>query len=115
MLITVLREAGYEVTASSGSRPALLETMEQVGPDVIVLGADVVHGLLQEMRSLRDQLVERKLVERAKGLIMKSRGLDEEAAYAALRKMAMDRKLKLADVAQRLVDAAALLSSGTES
>jgi len=109
MLAAVLREAGHEVTASPGAPLALLETMEQVGPDVMVLGVDLVHGLLQEIQSLRDQLVERKLVERAKGLIMKSRGLDEEAAYAALRKMAMDRKLKLADVAQRLVDAAELL------
>lgn len=70
----------------------------------------------QQMQSLRTELAEansrlaeRKLVERAKGLIMKSRGLDEEAAYATLRKMAMDRKLKLAEIAQRVVDAAELL------
>jgi len=50
------------------------------------------------------------VVERAKGLLMKSRGLDEEAAYLALRKMAMDRKLKLVEVAQRVIDAADLLA-----
>jgi response regulator NasT len=72
----------------------------------------------EEMQSLRAQLAEanqklseRKLVERAKGLLMKSRNLDEEAAYAALRKVAMDRNLKLADVAQRIVDAADLLGA----
>jgi response regulator NasT len=70
------------------------------------------------MQSLRTQLAEanqklsdRKLIERAKGLLMKTRGLDEEGAHAALRRMAMDRKLKLADVAQRLVDAADLLGA----
>ena len=42
---------------------------------------------------------------------MKSRGLDEDAAYALLRKMAMDRQLKLPDLAQRLVDAADLLGA----
>lgn len=69
-----------------------------------------------EMQKLREQvaeanqkLSERKLIERAKGLLMKSRNLDEEAAYAALRKAAMDRKLKIAQVAQRIVDAAELL------
>jgi response regulator NasT len=72
----------------------------------------------EDFQALRSQLAEanlrlseRKLVERAKGLLMKSRGLDEEAAYTALRKMAMDRKLKLADVAQRVVDAADFLGA----
>jgi response regulator NasT len=46
-------------------------------------------------------------------LLMKSRSLDEEAAYAALRKAAMDRNLKLGEVAQRIVDAADLLNSGS--
>ena len=41
---------------------------------------------------------------------MKSRGLDEEAAIAFMRKSAMDRKLKLAELAQRVVDAAELIS-----
>ena len=72
----------------------------------------------QEMQGLRDQLAEanqklseRKLIERAKGLLMKSRNLDEEAAFAALRKAAMDRNLKLGEVAQRIVDAADLLGA----
>ena len=56
------------------------------------------------------KLSERKLIERAKGLLMKSRGLDEEAAFAFMRKSAMDRKLKLAELAQRVVDAAELIS-----
>ena len=46
---------------------------------------------------------------------MKSRSLDEEAAYAALRRTAMDRNLKLSEVAQRIVDAADLLNSGSGS
>ena len=57
------------------------------------------------------QLAERKLVEKAKGLLMRQRGIDEDAAYSALRRMAMDRSLKLADVAQRVIDAADLLGA----
>jgi two-component system, response regulator / RNA-binding antiterminator len=79
---------------------------------------DVAVARFDEMQSLRTQLAEanqkltdRKLVERAKGVLMKTRNLDEDSAYALLRKMAMDRKLRLADVAQKLVDAADLLGA----
>jgi two-component system, response regulator / RNA-binding antiterminator len=97
------------------------------------VSAYVVHGIsaekiepiinaaiarFEEMQALRDQLaeanlklVERKLIERAKGMLMKSRNLSEEAAYSALRKAAMDRNLKIVDVAQRIVDAADLLGA----
>ena len=169
--------AGHEVTAVLSSPLALLKTIEQLEPDVIVIDMDspsrdvlehlvfvsqhtprpvvmfandgapesiraatragvsayVVDGLdknriesiieaavarFEQYQALRTQLAEanlklseRKVVERAKGLLMKTRGLDEDAAYAALRKMAMDRKLKLIEVAQRIVDAADLLGA----
>jgi len=79
---------------------------------------DVAVARFEEMQDLRDQLTEantqlaeRKVIERAKGLLMKSRNLDEQAALATLRKAAMDRKLKLSEVAQRIVDAADLLGA----
>ena len=72
----------------------------------------------EDFQALRTQLAEanlklseRKLIEKAKGLLMKSRGLDEETAYAALRKMVMDRKLRLIEVAQRVIDATDLLGA----
>ena len=67
--------------------------------------------LRTELAEANLKLTERRLVEKAKGLLMKSRGLDEEAAHSALRKMAMDRKLKLGEVAQRIIDAADLLGA----
>lgn len=77
---------------------------------------DVACARFAEYQRLRDELAaaklklsERQLVERAKGLLMKSRGLDEEAAYAALRKLAMDRGKRLAEVAQQVVDLSDLL------
>ena len=79
---------------------------------------DVAVARFEEMQDLRGQLAdanlrlaERKLIERAKGMLMKRRNLDEEAAYAALRKAAMDRNVKLAEIAQRIVDAADLLGA----
>lgn len=59
--------------------------------------------LRTQLAEARERLAERKLVERAKGLLLKSRGIDEEAAYALLRKLAMDRQLKLAELARELL------------
>ena len=77
---------------------------------------EVAVAHFEDFQNLRTQLAqanlklsERKLVERAKGMLMKARGLDEEEAYALLRKFAMDRKLKIADLAQQLIDSAELL------
>jgi response regulator NasT len=67
--------------------------------------------LRAELAEANLKLSERRVVEKAKGLLMKSRGLDEETAHSALRKMAMDRKLKLGEVAQRIIDAADLLGA----
>ncbi len=55
------------------------------------------------------KLSERKLVERAKGLLMRTRGLSEEDAHHALRRHAMSKKLRLAEAAQRVLDSAELL------
>lgn len=63
----------------------------------------------RELADARTQLSERKVIDRAKGLLMTRNGLTEEEAYARLRKTAMDRGLKLADVAQRLLDVADVL------
>jgi response regulator NasT len=79
--------------------------------DVAVARFEQMQGLRTQLADANRKLTDRKLIERAKGLLMKSRGLDEDAAHALLRKMAMDRKLKLADVAQKLVDAADLLGA----
>jgi response regulator NasT len=172
-----LRRAGYEVSASLSSPVALLSSIEQLRPDVIVIDTEspsrdvlehlvvvtqhtprpvvmfssdgapetirdalragvsayVVDGMdpnriraiidvavaqFEDFQRLREELAEanlklaeRKLIERAKGLLIKHRNLDEQAAYALLRKFAMDRKLRLGEVAQQLIDAADLLGA----
>jgi two-component system, response regulator / RNA-binding antiterminator len=68
--------------------------------------------LKAELAEANLKLSERKLVERAKGLLIRSRGLSEEDAYHALRKLAMSKKLRLGDVAQHVLDAAELLGNG---
>ena len=65
--------------------------------------------LKAELAEANLKLSERKLVERAKGLLMQSRGLSEDDAYHALRKLAMSKKLRLGDVAQHVIEMADLL------
>jgi response regulator NasT len=65
--------------------------------------------LRAELEETRGRLEDRKLVDRAKGILMKQRGLSEEDAFAALRTHAMDRGIRLGDAAKQLIDIAALL------
>lgn len=66
-------------------------------------------ALRDELAAARTSLAERKLIERAKGILMSRRGVSEEEAYQLLRKSAMDRKMKLADVAKNLIEMAEFL------
>ena len=86
-------------------------TAAQIKPVLDVALARFEHEelLRSELADARNQLEERKVIDRAKGLLMTRQGLSEQEAYARLRKAAMDRGLKLAEVALRLIDAADLL------
>ena len=64
----------------------------------------------RELDDARSALVDRKVIERAKGILMKQMQLDEAAAYGAIRRMAMDRNLKLVELARSLIAAAELLA-----
>jgi response regulator NasT len=77
---------------------------------------DAAVARFEEFKSLRTELTqtklkldERKVIERAKGLLMKQRGLDEDAAYEMLRSMAMKKNMKLADLSHQLIEAATML------
>jgi response regulator NasT len=65
--------------------------------------------LLDELADTRHKLAERKIIERAKGMLMAHQDLSEEQAYQKLRRMAMNKKLKLAELAQRIIDLEDLL------
>ncbi len=84
---------------------------ERIRPIMDVAMARFEHeqSLRQELQSARSELQERKTIDRAKGLLMQRQNLTEQQAYEKLRKTAMDKGLKLADVAQRMLDVAELL------
>jgi two-component system, response regulator / RNA-binding antiterminator len=77
--------------------------------DVAVASFEEHQSVRAELAAATKKLSERKLIERAKGLLMKSRGMGEEEAYAALRKLAMERAKPMAAVAQDLLDMAKYL------
>lgn len=85
---------------------------ERVKPIIDVAMARFQHeeSLRRELADARGQLEERKIVDRAKRLLMTKQGCTEEEAYTRLRKTAMDRGLKLVEVAQRLIDVADVFS-----
>ena len=77
--------------------------------DVAMARFEHEQGLRQELAHAKTELQDRKVIDRAKGLLMQRQGLTEDAAFAKLRKAAMDKGLRMGEVAQRMLDAADLL------
>jgi response regulator NasT len=98
-------EAGVSAYIVAGLQPARIKPVL----DVALARFKREQVLLDELTETRQKLLERKVIERAKGLLMRRGDLTEEQAYARLRAMAMNKNLKLADVAQRIVDVEDLL------
>lgn len=77
--------------------------------DVAIARFNEFQAMRADLAKAESQLTERKDVERAKGILMKQRGWSEEEAYQALRKAAMDKGSRLADVARQLIEITELL------
>jgi len=90
---------------------------ERVKPilDMAIVRFNAFSRMARELEEARTALQNRKLVERAKGILMTSRGLSEADAYALLRKTAMNQNRKISEIAQSLVTAADLLRPGDGS
>ncbi len=87
-------------------------SVERVRPIVEVALArfEQWQALRRELDQAQTNLAERKLIERAKGIVMKQRGCTEDEAYAMLRKLAMSRNQRLAQVAESVITMAELLT-----
>ena len=62
-----------------------------------------------EVQGLNTELKNRRIIDRAKGLLMQRHNMSEQAAYEKLRKSAMDKGLRVVDLSQRMLDAMDLL------
>ena len=101
-------EAGVSAYVVDGLRK------ERVKPviEMAIIRFNAYSRMARELEEARGELESRKVVDRAKGILMTSRGMSESEAYQLLRKTAMNQNRKLVDVAQGLVTAADLLGKG---
>lgn len=101
-------KAGVSAYVVAGLRPERLAPVLQVA--IARFEQDL--ALRRELDRAQAQLTARKRVDKAKGVLMNELGLDEDAAYKRLRRLAMDRGEPLAAVAERVIEAQSLLRPG---
>lgn len=106
-------EASIDAAITAGAAAYVIDGLEPARVRA-VLGVALARfrqqgKLLDELSGARTKLAERKVIDRAKGILMTRHKLGEEEAYQKMRSMAMNKKLKLAEVAQRLLDVEELL------
>ncbi|TKT75899.1 ANTAR domain-containing response regulator [Aquamicrobium sp. LC103] len=116
MFVDRADKASIEAAVDAGVSAYVVDGLrqERVKPilDMAVSRFNAFARLIRELEEARSELEGRKLIDRAKGILMKSRGLPEDAAYALLRKTAMNQNRKIAEVAESLITAADLLGPG---
>lgn len=98
-------KAGVSAYVVDGLDPARMKSVIQVAQAHF----EEFQSVRKELEEASRKLTERKNIDRAKGILMKSRGLDEDAAYHALRKLAMERGRPLASIANDVIAMAELL------
>ncbi len=113
MFVDSSDRASIEAAVDAGVSAYVVDGLkkERIKPilDMAISRFNAFSRMARELEEARSELENRKVIDRAKGILMKSRGLSEEAAYALLRKTAMNQNRKIADIAQSLVTAAGLL------
>lgn len=97
--------AGVSAYVVDGLHPTRLSALLEVA----IARFELYQALRHELDQARTRLADQRDIEKAKGLLMKRKGLDEAAAYGLLRRMAMDRKQRIGDFARVLITAADVL------
>lgn len=107
-------KASIEAAVEAGVSAYVVDGLKQerVKPilDMAISRFNAFSRMTRELEEARTELENRKLVDRAKGILMATRGLSEADAYALLRKTAMNQNRKISEIAQSLITAAGLLA-----
>jgi response regulator NasT len=103
LLASAVRGLSLRTARAPGVMAALLRPLrpEEVGPTL-----DIAVARFRELRRLRRALADRPLVEEAKARLMARDGLSEPAAFGWLRRRAMERRVRLGDVARSVLESA---------
>ncbi|CAL93558.1 nitrate regulatory protein [Azoarcus olearius] len=117
-LSALVERAGVTAPAGAPAAPEALHAADGLGPqlgrsvfELMQDQAQRLQTMSDELNTVRAALNERKVVERAKGLLMASRGLSEEEAYKLLRQTAMNQNRRLVEVAEATLALADVLRS----
>jgi response regulator NasT len=112
-------KASIEAAVEAGVSAYVVDGLKQerVKPilDMAISRFNAFSRMTRELEEARTELENRKLVDRAKGILMATRGLSEADAYALLRKTAMNQNRKISEIAQSLITAAGLLAPPEDS
>jgi len=107
-------QASIEAAVDAGVSAYVVDGLkrERVKPvvDMAISRFNAFARMARELEEARSQLESRKLVDRARGILMATRGLSEADAYALLRKTAMNQNRKISEIAESLIMAAGLLA-----
>ena len=107
-------QAEIEAAVEAGVSAYVVDGLkrERVKPilDMAISRFNAFSRMTRELEEARSELENRKLIDRAKGILMSTRGLGEADAYALLRKTAMNQNRKISEIAESLITAAGLLS-----
>ena len=105
--------AAIEAAVEAGVSAYVVDGLkkERVKPilDMAVSRFNAFARLTRELEAARGELEDRKIIDQAKAILLRTRGLAEADAYALLRRTAMNQNRKLVDIAQSLITAAGLL------
>jgi response regulator NasT len=84
---------------------------ERIKPilDTAISRFNVFDRLRRELEEAKGKLAERRSIDRAKGILMRTRGMSEDAAYTLLRRTAMNQGRRMAEIAESLIVASGLL------
>lgn len=112
MFVDQTDQSSIEAAIDAGVSAYVVDGLkkERVKPilDTMVSRHQAFAKLKAELDQAKSELEERKVVDRAKGILMRQKNIGEEQAYALLRTVAMNEKKKIADIAQSVVTAAEL-------
>lgn len=106
---TAMIEAAVDAGVSAYIVDGLRKERVKAILDMAVSRFNAFERLRRELAQAKDQLTERKTIDRAKGILMKAKSISEDEAYALLRRAAMNENRRIAEVAQSVVLAAGLL------
>jgi len=119
MFVDKSDEASIEAAVEAGVSAYIVDGLKQERVRPILKMAisrfNAFARLNRELEETRSELENRKVVDRAKGLLMRSRGMTEDEAYALLRRTAMNQNRKIIEIAQSLITAASLLDPGSDT